>query len=745
MKKFVKRCLIFVVLPLSLILTFLFSYALVSYVKYTKIPLNAESITSPSLSVALYAKDNRPIEEENLLNGDFAPLEELNDYTKNAFISIEDKEFFRHNGLNKKRIVKAFLKNLASFKLKEGASTISQQLVKNTHLSNEKTFQRKLKEVALTKKLEKQFSKEEIFESYVNIIFFGNNCYGIESASKYYFDKNAKDLTLAESALLAGLIKAPSRYSPTKNPENAIARRNLVLNEMAKDGYITEEEKFQAQNEDLNLKISARHLNKLNSYSQACLDEASKILGLSTKQIAIGEYKIHTFLDLEKQENLLAALENNKFESADSQAIVIDSKNHGVVAYCGESDFRLLDISRQPASTLKPLLVYAPALNEGVISPMTQILDEEIKLGDYIPQNVNKKFSGYVSVTDAVKNSINIPAIKVLSYIGIDTGKQYAQNLGIKFDDKDDSYALALGGMTYGVTLKDLTNAYSVFANDGNFSPCGFVEYITDKNGQLVYVFKPHSEMVFRPDSTALMVEILKESTKSGTARKLSDISDVEIASKTGTAGSKNGNTDALNVSVLPEEAIGVWMGNLSNEPLSIAGGNQPTQIVKDYVKTQKYQKTKFNMPNSVVEAKIDLIELEENHRLVLANPYTPERYVKTALFSRFFLPQEISENFSEKPSIDATCKIENGQILVSINAQKHLQYMIFKDENAYEKISEKEGKISIKIPFSESECRVKILANYATSENNSLESEKVFDLKNLEYKENKRQKSWFL
>ena len=745
MKKFVKRCLIFVGLPLSLVLTFLFSFALVSYVKYTKIPLNAESITSPSLSVAIYAKDNRPIEEENLLNGDFAPLEDLNDYTKNAFISIEDKEFFRHNGLNKKRIFKAMLKNMASFKLKEGASTISQQLVKNTHLSNEKTFERKLKEVALTKKLEKQFSKEEILESYLNIIFFGNNCYGIESASKYYFDKSAKDLSLSESAMLAGIIKAPSKFSPTKNPQNCIARRNLVLSEMEKDGYISQEQKLRAQNEDLNLNISARHLNKLNSYSQASLDEASKILGLSTKQIAIGEYKIHTFLDMDKQENLLTALENNKFEGADSQAIVIDSKSHGILAYAGESDFKLLEIQRQPASTLKPLLVYAPALNEGVVSPQTQILDEEIKIGDYVPQNVNKKFVGYVSVTDAVKNSINIPAIKVLSYVGIENAKQYAQRLGIKFDESDDSYAIALGGMTYGATLKDLTNAYVTFSNEGNFAPCGFVEYITDKNGKLVYVFKPQEEMAFRPDSSALMIEILKDSTKSGTARKLSDISSVEIGSKTGTVGSKNGNTDAFNISVLPEETIGVWLGNLSNTPLSIAGGNQPTQIVKDYVKSQKYEKTKFEMPNSVVEEKIDLIELEENHRLVLANPYAPERYVKTALFSRFFLPQEISENFSTKPEIDASCKTENSQIVLTINAKKHLDYMIFKDNSAFQKIGEKEGRVQIKIPFDEKDCVIKVLANYAVAENDALENEVVFEMKNLDYCDNKKQKSWFL
>ena len=315
MKKIVKICLISFVLVVVFGCVFCGSLVAVSYAKYQSIPLNTESLTSPSLSIEIFDNKNRPIKEENQFNGDFCKLEILHQYTKDAFISIEDKEFYNHKGLNKKRIVKAMINNIKSRKLKEGASTISQQLIKNTHLSNEKTFERKLKEMALTKKLENNFSKDEILESYLNIIFFGNNCYGLESASKYYFNKDAKDLNLNESCTLAGLIKSPTKYSPILNYDNCLQRRNLVLSEMEKDGKITVDEKLSTQNQPITLDITQKNENKLNSYSQASIDEASKILKIPAKQIALAGYKIHTYCNSEKQTALKNALSNNKSEA----------------------------------------------------------------------------------------------------------------------------------------------------------------------------------------------------------------------------------------------------------------------------------------------------------------------------------------------------------------------------------------------------------------------------------------------
>lgn len=748
MKKIVKICLISLVLITTFACVFCGSLIAVSYAKYQKIPLNTESITSPSLSIEVYDNENKPIKEENQFNGDFCKLEDLPAYTKDAFISIEDKDFYKHNGINKKRIAKAMLNNLKSMKLKEGASTISQQLIKNTHLSNEKTFERKLKEIALTKKLEKHFSKEEILESYLNIIFFGNNCYGIESASKYYFDKGAKDLNLNESCTLAGIIKSPTKYSPILNYENSIKRRNLVLSEMEKDGKISIDEKIATQSQPITLAVSPQHANKLNSYSQASIDEATKILNIPAKQIAIGGYKIHTYCDENKQSAIKDALSNNEIDDVACAGIVIDAKTHGVTAFSGKCNYKIMDLKRQPASCLKPLLVYAPALNENVISPATQVLDEPLKIGNYSPTNVNKNFKGYVSVTDSVKQSINIPAIKVLSYIGIDTGKQYAEKMGIKFDDNDDSYALALGGMTYGTNLKELTTAYTTFANNGQFANSTFVQYITDRNNKLVYIHKPDEKMVFREDSNFLMTSILQETAKSGTARKMSEISNTEIASKTGTVGKKNasGNTDAYNISYTPTEAIGIWFGSVSNKPIKIAGGNQPTEVAKQYILSQKYEKTTFDIPSSVTEVKIDTIERDENHRLAIASQYAPARYCETCLFSRFNMPSDISQNFIDKPQINAEVKVENSQIIIDLDAQKHLKYFIEKDNIPLQTITEKQGKITLRFAFPEQKSNLKISATYNIADsNNALTNSKTFNLCKAPNNTQSQHQKWYI
>lgn len=745
MKKFVKICLI----SFALIVTFTFvlsgTYVTINYIKYQSIPLNTEALSDSSLSIDIYTKENKPMKEENQFNGDFCKLEELNSFTKQAFLSIEDKEFYNHNGLNKKRIAKAFLTNLKTMSLKEGASTISQQLIKNTHLSNEKTIERKLKEMALTRKLEKNYSKDEILECYLNVIFFGNNCYGLENASKYYFNKNAKDLDLCESCTLAGIIKSPAKYSPISNYDNCLKRRNLILSEMEKDGYISVDEKITAQNQPIKLDITPRSVNKINTYSQASIDEASKILGLPAKQLAIGGYKIHTYCKEDKQESLKQALESNQLEDIDSAGIVIDAETYGVSAYYGNSSYKLMDIKRQPASCLKPIMVYAPALNEDVITPATQILDEPIKIGNYEPSNVNKKFVGYVSATEAVKNSMNIPSIKVLSYIGIDTGKQYAEKMGITFDEKDNSYSLALGGMTYGVNLKDLTSAYTTFANKGEFDKTTFVQYITDKNNKLVYIHRPQPKMVLREDSSYLMTNILQEAAKTGTARKLSDLTNTEIASKTGTVGKKDGNTDAYNISYTPEEVVGVWYGDLTNQPAPITSGNQPTEVVKEYINSQKYEDKTFDIPSSITTVKIDALEKEENHRLILASPYAPERYTETCLFSRFNTPTEVSQNFVEKPQISAECKTENNQIVLSLHPQRHLEYQIFKDNIPYQTVKDKQDDLTIRLPFNEKEANIKIIANYANSKDSEFETEKNFTLSNAKTTKTPSSDKWYI
>ena len=731
MKKIVKICLLSTFLIVFSLMLFAGTYFLVSYIKYSNLELNVDVLTSPSLEIEVYDNDGNLMDEENNFNSKYVEIEDLSKNTVNAFLSIEDKDFYKHNGINKKRILKALYNNLKSFSLKEGASTISQQLIKNTHLSNEKTFERKIKEMVLTKKLEKDFNKDEILEFYLNIIYFGNNCYGIESASNFYFNKDAKDLTLNESALLAGLIKSPNKYSPISHKENALKRRNLVLKEMEKDEKISPNDYLQNSTKEIELDIAKQSGNKINTYSEASIDEASKILNLPAKQIAIGGFKIYTYQDEEKQETLNNALSLVDFKDTDYAGIVIDNTSHGVSAYAGNGAYKILDAKRQVGSTIKPILVYAPAFNENVISPETEILDEKVTIGDYSPSNVGDKYNGYITVKDAVKKSVNTVAIKVLSYIGIDTGKMYAEKMGFTFDEKDDSYALALGGMTYGEDLKTLTNAYTTFANMGYYDDAVFVSHITDKNGKIIYQHKPKENMVLRQDSAFLMTEILQETAVDGTARKLASINNTEIASKTGTVGKKGGgNTDAYNISYTPDYAIGVWCGNLDNEKMQINGGNEPTEVARNFVANTTHKIKNFKETSLVTKAKIDLLEKEKNHKIVLASSYTPERYTALATFSRFNLPSEISTNFVELKEIEAEVKRENLNAVLTLNPEKHIKYDIFLNGEYYRTIKEKNEELKITFPLNKEENEIKIIASFANFEN-SPEKEKSFKVEN--------------
>lgn len=648
--------------------------------KVSSLELNNDTLTSPSLTISLFDSENKPIKEVNSFNGNYVKSETLPNHVKDAFVSIEDKTFYQHKGVNYKRIAKATLNNIKSGRLKEGASTISQQLIKNTHLSSEKTYERKIKEIALANKLEKNYSKDEILEMYLNVIYFGNNAYGIENASNYYFSKNAHDLNLEESALLAGMIKSPNSYSPVNHYDKAKTRRDLVLAEMEKDKKITLQEYLTAKSKPISLKLNTEKQNKLNSYSQACIDEARRILAIPEKQIALGGYKIYTYLDSAKQVSLENALSSNEL-SDDHAGVVIDNSRNAIVAYSGQSAFKILDAKRQPGSCIKPVLVYGPAINEDIIYPCTQLLDEKTTISGYSPKNVGGKYQGYVSARDALSKSINIPAVKVLSYVGIDKAKAYAQSMGINFDEKDDSFALALGGMNYGTDLVSLAGAYSTFANSGYYSAPKFISFITDAKNKLIYIHKPDRKSVMREDSCALLNDMLVTCAKTGTARKLSDLP-CEIASKTGTVGKPNSkqNLDAWNISYTHDYTVGAWVGNLDNTPIDITGGTIPTQIVKDYFLSQP-DDSHFDKPSSIVTKKVDSVELIDNHRVILANDYTPEKYTQIELFSNFNLPRDTSKKFVEIEPPQIKAQVVSGKAFLTFDAKDYLVYEIYKNE----------------------------------------------------------------
>lgn len=681
MKKYVKIFgLLFVFVGLLSVLSagfFLGSRIL----KYSTLQIE-DSLFTQSSKIEIFDSENNQIFDDTQIASNYEKLSNMPPYVYQAFVSIEDKDFYKHKGINPKRILKATFTNLKTRSFNQGASTITQQLIKNTHLSSEKTIDRKVKEIILSFRLEKQMTKEDILTNYLNVIYFGNNCYGISSASEYYFSKPCFDLTLEEGALLAGMIKSPNIYSPIKHEERAKQRRNIVLEQMHKDQKISQKQLFDAKNKPLNLNLNTQNENPLNSYSQAVIDEACKILRLSIKQIALSNLKIYTYQDEKSQQKLEESLSSVDFESNDFAGIVLDNKLCGVTAFSGSSAYKILDAKRQPGSCLKPLLVYGPALNEDIISPQTQILDEKIKVCEYAPENVNNSYIGYVSAKEALSKSINIPAIKTLSYVGIEKAKEYPSSLGIEFDEKDNSLALALGGMTYGVDLKTLATSYACIANLGKYSPSKFISHITNQKGEIIYQHKPFFNQVFREDSSYLLTDMLCQASKTGTAKKLADLN-MNIASKTGTVGKKNSkeNLDAWNISYNQNKTVGVWTGNLTNQPITTAGGNQPTQVVKNFFKTEV--DAEFERPNSIVEREIDTITLEKDHIVTLANSSTPQRFKMNAVFSSFNLPKE-SHLFTSLPKENFEIKKIDGKQNLCFTAKSYLIYNIYTKENKF-------------------------------------------------------------
>ena len=670
-----------VLIILFLIGVMLFGGIMIYSLTVQKVPLDISKITDNSLEIAVYNEEGLKLDEFNAFSTQRATLDKIPTHVVNAFLSIEDKKFFSHKGVNVPRMFKAFLNNIKSMSLKEGASTITQQLIKNTHLSFEKNLPRKLNEIVLSINLERQMSKNDILENYLNVIYFGSGAYGLENASQHYFSKPVQKLSVEEGALLAGIIKSPNKYSPISHPEKAKERRNMVLFEMKKDGFISGKEFHDLSQTELNLSLLTTKKNKLNSYSQSAIDEATELLNMTERQLAISGYKIYTYQDLDKQIHLNNILAKTAFDS-DYAVINIDPQTGGVLAYNASSNYKILKHPRQIGSLAKPILVYGPAVNENILSPASLILDEPLTIGSYSPQNVSGTYQGYVSARQALSKSLNIPAVKTASYVGLDKISSYADKLDLPLSSKDYTYSLALGGLTYGFSIKDTFGAYSALANGGQFSKPRFVKYITNAQGEIVYKNPETKQKVFREDSAYLVTDMLKTCAKSGTARKLGDLN-FDVAAKTGTVGNVKGNLDAYSVAYTTKDIVGVWFGNMDNRYIKTAGGNQPTALAKEYLKKIYAQgpPTNFEMPSSIEKVAINQFELDTNHKLVRANELTPPLDTSYEVFSRFNLPKTVDYSyFISTPKLVGY--VENQTAVLKFSAKKDYCYKLYKKAN---------------------------------------------------------------
>lgn len=565
-------------------LTIVFSLTIISAVSFYHISTHSITLDTEKLNnvtnktFKIYDKFQ---EEINLKNKATIDITELSANTKSAFISAEDKRFYSHNGVDYIRVGGALLSNLKSKSFSEGASTISQQLIKNTLLSNEKTIKRKLKEFKLARALEKKYSKDKILEMYLNNIYFGNGNYGIENASIYYFGKSAKNLTTAESALLAGTINAPNIYNIQNNTKKAIERRNLILNLMKSQNKISIEEYEKSINEPVNLNITKVPNN--NYMFNEILEEACNLLNITENELNYKDIEIFTNYDSTLSNKISEIV--NKYENLNNYNIaniVIDNETNTIIAVYGNS--KTLSSKKQPGSTIKPILVYAPAIEENLVTPSTKILDEEININGYSPANADNKFHGYVTVRECLKNSYNIPSVKLLNELGVENGKNFANKLGIDFSEKDNHLALSLGGFSNGTTLKQLADAYSIFANSGYFSPSKYITKIK-LNDKIIYNKNNSKNKVMKESTANQITDMLIDTSKSGTAKKLKNFN-YQIASKTGTVGKSNStdNTDAYSISYTSNHTVITYIGD-ENLPKNISGSSYPTEINKEIFK----------------------------------------------------------------------------------------------------------------------------------------------------------------
>ncbi len=622
-------------------------------------------------AVTVFAADGS--EADLPRGGGTARIQELPAYLPNAFVAVEDKRFYSHGGLDYRRMAKAAMKNLASFSFREGASTISQQLIKNTHLSGEKTIKRKLKEIKLAKLLEKNYSKQEILELYLNSIYFGHSAFGIDSAARFYFGKAPKELSPAESATLAALVKSPNRYSPFRDAEKCLSRRNFVLSLMKEQNYLSDSEYAAAKAEPLPAEPSEEV--KPSSYFSLALEE----LALLLPDAGSGEpLKVYTYLDRSLQEKL-----EQTTTDCDCSLLVCGNEGHSVKAFhstCGL-------LRRLPASTIKPLAVYAPAIEEDLVSPATPVLDEKTDFGGYCPENYDKTYGGYLSVRDALARSANVPAVRILNELGVDKAAKYLKKMALPLCDEDKTLALALGGMREGFTLKEIADGYSVFANGGRFSPSAFIERVEDARGNILYARDSLSKMeerqVFSEETCSLVDSMLKTAVKEGTAKKLRGLN-FEVCAKTGTGGTDKGNTDAYTIAYTLRDTVAVWLGNRDNSPIDASGGGMPCNLALSVLQTlyQDSPPPDFSPCENVVEAALDQEEYEKNHRLLLADPASPSYLSLHELFKKSALPQGVSSKFSAPKIQTPLIQVKNGAVTLILCQTYYYDYVVKRESD---------------------------------------------------------------
>lgn len=516
---------------------------------------------------------------------------------QNAFIAAEDNRFYEHIGIDPIGIFRAIFANLTNRGIAQGGSTITQQLAKNAFLSQEQTLKRKIQEAMLALEIEHKYSKKEILEMYMNQIYFGQGAYGIQTAAKTYFNKDVNELTLTQCAMLAGLPKSPNYYSPFNNLNEAKKRKNVVLDQMVKYGYISAAEAEDAKNQDLGL--SKSHQSKEADEYASFIDYVSQQVAKKYGDDALYKegLKIYTTMDVDKQHAAVRAMRNlpnnytdeNGLTQPQAAIVSIDPKTGHILAMVGgrgQDSFNRASMAvRQPGSAFKPF-VYLTALQHDM-TPDTTMDDQPVTYGSWSPKNAGGSYSGTMTLSDALAHSVNTITVQLADKVGTKNIIANAKKMGITtLDAKDDNLAMALGGLTKGVTPLEMASAYGTFANKGvHVKPTAIVK-ILDRDGN---VLEDASTLEKEETKTRVMSEreayemttmlegVIDHGT--GTAAAIGR----PAAGKTGTT---DDNKDAWFVGYTPDIVTAVWIGDDtgSHSLGEIYGGTIPAEIWKDYM-----------------------------------------------------------------------------------------------------------------------------------------------------------------
>ncbi|MEH7885108.1 PBP1A family penicillin-binding protein [Bacillus sp. JJ1609] len=554
-------------------------------------------------------------------------IKQIPEHLIHAVVSTEDQRFYKHGGINYFAIAKAFMQNTFKGEIVAGGSTLTQQLAKNAFLTQERTYTRKFKELILTKKIEQKYSKDEIMERYLNQIYFGEGAWGIQRAAQTYFGKDVSDLNLSESAMIAGLIKAPSILSPFKDMDKSVERRDVVLTLMEKEGYISKKELEKAKEQQIVLEGKKIDDYKGNYpyYVDHIIAEAIQKYDLTENEILSGGLRIYTELNPEIQGAVEEVYKNKSLfpESKPDQLIqsgaaFINPSTGGITAIVGgrgEHTFRgfnrATQLKRQPGSTMKPLAVYTPALEQGY-EMFDMLQDMPMDLGGYQPMNYDRQYRGQVSMYEAVINSYNVPPVWLLDKMGVKYGINAVERFGIKVEEEDHQLGLALGGMNKGVSPLTLAQAYSAFPNKGLMTEAHSIKRIEDAEGNLIGKWHNNATKVTDEKVADKMTYMLKGVVEEGTG-KSARVDGWEIAAKTGTTevpfGNEEGTKDHWFVGYTPEMVGAIWMGydqTDENHYLTESSGSTVTLIFKEiFSKFQnQFSKKQFDLSsiNKLVE-----------------------------------------------------------------------------------------------------------------------------------------------